>query len=138
MRISLIIIFLFTIQNANATPGEFIGRSASGITFILDMDGAFRDPKPGTNVGTWKPDIYQYRGKKNYEKKLSSNCSIPGADSSDWKLMECIEDASTPLSKVEYKVIVKSAFDIKMECTKGCTALIPKLFRYKYAYEEGE
>jgi hypothetical protein len=111
--------------------GEFVGKNAKRVSFILNMDGANRGNAAGSTVEIWKPFVYQYSGKKNYNRPLPSNCSMPKEEFGDWEHMDCEENLSTPLSKVKYKAVPHPNRVVReMRCIEGCGPSAPKVFKY--------
>ena len=132
MRLPILLSLLFLAGSAIAdTPGEFVGKSVKGTTFVLDMDGASLERMPDSFGDIWKPQIYIYRGKKNYKNQLPSNCSLPRAGDAEWKVMDCEVVAATPLSGVKYKIVhpMKNG-EIKLRCIEGCNSNVPTFFQY--------
>ena len=129
-NIAFLCFLLFTNSAIAITPGEFIGRSTRGTTFVLVMDGGWRKPPSGSTVEVWQPTIYIYRAKKSYTNQLPSNCSLPGTTQAEWHVMECEKDASTLLSNVKYKVIQHANGKVEMRCLAGCSSQVPRVFKY--------
>jgi hypothetical protein len=118
---------------------EFVGRSASGQSFVFVMPDSAELSQPnaeGLQVGPL--DVYSYKKVKHYRHKLPKNCRIWIPVESEIVVgaerIECGSAPLSPLSGVTYEL--DRTIDRKKElstlrCKKGCSNLVPTVLRFE-------
>lgn len=139
MRQFLTVFILSTGAVCAATPGSFVGTSASGDYFNLNMDGAqsvvaetYTDDIPAySSIGVLRT-IGPKRYRVEHERVLPNNCARRTyADSAARPILLCSHAQLTPLNDVVYERVRQKGDRQIYRCRSGCSFRIPREMSYE-------